>query len=358
MPNDDQRRSSYSSSRGGAFRPSVSHVSASPRRYGSMGSGTFAPSYRSHAYAPLATQPPPPPPPPPPQPSQQHLHPHGTIPPSGSSPPMNLARRHTSADIRVQGWQAPPVNYPQPQPPFASGLNSSNWPSSPHRSSLGAPDQQLRDQLARYELPRGNAPTASSSLYHQQQQQPNPFQQQHPGSRHGTPPPPSSAPPSALRMSVGAADSVIGSSGGQQQRQGSGSGSGTESGWSIPPRIPFKPLESAGPPPAVRRSSMASTVHSLLNPAETAERTESEDGGNTEDRKRKRMQWWEVFMASLCVLQRRGPWERKCQNWYEYWGTARSNITIMGWTDQISMLFNGGWGRKRFKSYWVSQKIV
>ena len=92
-------------------------------------------------------------------------------------------------------------------------------------------------------------------------------------------------------MSVGAADSVIGPlSGGQQQRQGSGSGSGTECGWAIPPRNPFKPQESAGPPPVVRRSSMASTVHSLLNPAETAERTEPEDGGSTEDRKRKRVQ--------------------------------------------------------------------
>ena len=93
-------------------------------------------------------------------------------------------------------------------------------------------------------------------------------------------------------MSVGATDSVIGSiSGGQQQqRQGSGSGSGTESGWSIPPRNPFKPSESAGPPPVMRRSSMASTVHQLLNPAETAERAEPEEGVNVEDRKRKRVQ--------------------------------------------------------------------
>lgn len=47
--------------------------------------------------------------------------------------------------------------------------------------------------------------------------------------------------------------------------------------------------------PATRRSSMASNVHSLLNPAETAEREgEDEDrdaggGGGGEERKRKRL---------------------------------------------------------------------
>jgi hypothetical protein len=41
--------------------------------------------------------------------------------------------------------------------------------------------------------------------------------------------------------------------------------------------------------PATRRSSMASNVHSLLNPTDTSERPE-EDDQILEDRKRKRLQ--------------------------------------------------------------------
>jgi hypothetical protein len=49
---------------------------------------------------------------------------------------------------------------------------------------------------------------------------------------------------------------------------------------SFKPRLP----ESA---PATRRSSMASNVHNLLNPAETVER-DDEDGIGPEEKKRKR----------------------------------------------------------------------
>jgi hypothetical protein len=45
-------------------------------------------------------------------------------------------------------------------------------------------------------------------------------------------------------------------------------------------------LDSA---PATRRSSMASNVHNLLNPAETVERDEDIEGNGAEERKRKRV---------------------------------------------------------------------
>jgi hypothetical protein len=155
--------------------------------------------------------------------------------PSGNSasPPYNLYRRHTSADIRTVGWQ------PQPPPahsPYASGHNSTQWPSSPHRTPVGGGDQQLRDALESYQLPRG------------------PRQQ---SSRQGTPP---DAPSSTLNP---------------------------DSGWTLPgARYPFKGFDTPGPP--TRRSSMASNVHSLLNPAETAERDDEDEPD--EVRKRKRMQ--------------------------------------------------------------------
>lgn len=80
------------------YRPAVpGHNSISPRRYGSVGNGNYSPgSLRTHHA---------PPPPPPPQFSL-------------SSPGANLGRRHTSADIRLHGWQG------QTASPFASGQSS------------------------------------------------------------------------------------------------------------------------------------------------------------------------------------------------------------------------------------------
>ena len=213
----------------GSFRPPVPpHLAPSPRKYGSIGSGTKSYSPGS-ARAPVQAPPPPPPP-------MQHY------PANTNSPPMNLSRRHTSADIRLHGWQGGPPGTgggppPRSHSPYASGNNSSQWPSSPHRTAIGE-NQQIRDALASYELPRGPA---------------------QPRSRQPTPPTDPGMP--APSQSSLAPD------------------------WQLPgARFSFKGVDSSAP--QTRRSSMASNVHSLLNPAATVE----EDEIAPEDRKRKRMQ--------------------------------------------------------------------
>ena len=164
------------------------------------------------------------------QPPSQH--PLASV--SSPGPAPNLGRRHTSADIRVPGW--PPSQ--DPTSPTNSGQSSAHWPSSPHQTP-SASDQHVRDQLASYEF---GAPRQSFS------------------SHQATPPLTSDTTPSAF--------------------------SG-ESSWSFnTSKFPPRHLESA---PQTRRSSMASNVHSLLNPAETAERDE-EDPLGPDDRKRKRIQ--------------------------------------------------------------------
>jgi hypothetical protein len=226
MPTNDQRRPSQPSlltePRQTPFRtPHAPHLAISPRRYGSIGSG-------SNTYSPSSARTMAHPPPPPPPPMQ---HPLASV----SSPPTNLPRRHTSADIRLHGWQGgPPASS---HSPYASGHNSTQWPSSPHRTPLGE-DQQIRNALAMYELPRG------------------PAQQ---GSRQPSPPPVMSDPSSQSNV-------------------------GPDAGWQLPgARYPFKGLDTPGPP--TRRSSMASNVHSLLNPAGAGD----DDDQDPEGRKRKRM---------------------------------------------------------------------
>ncbi|KAF1842398.1 uncharacterized protein K460DRAFT_409815 [Cucurbitaria berberidis CBS 394.84] len=237
MPQDnltDSRRGSLASiSRQAPYKaPVPAHIAISPRRYGSIGTGNYSPS---SARTPAQHQPPPPPPPTIQQPGAANL---GNNLGSSSSPPYNLYRRHTSADIRTVGWQPQPPAGPA-HSPYTSGHNSSQWPSSPHRTPIGGGDQQLRDALESYQLPRG------------------PRQQ---NSRQGTPPLTSDNTPSTLSA---------------------------DSGWSLPgARYPFRGIDTPGPP--TRRSSMASNVHSLLNPAETAERADEDDA--EDPRKRKRMQ--------------------------------------------------------------------
>ena len=151
-----------------------------------------------------------------------------------SEPGPNMGRRHTSADIRVPGWPGHGQASPVP-----SGQSSGHWPSSPTQPNLSG-DQQVCDQLASYEFGR---PRQSI------------------GSHQDTPPLISNdTTPSTLSM---------------------------ESSWSWTAGSKFTPrlLDSA---PQTRRSSMASNVHSLLNPAETVERDEEDMLG--EERKRKRMQ--------------------------------------------------------------------
>ncbi|KAJ6140489.1 hypothetical protein N7470_010285 [Penicillium chermesinum] len=168
---------------------------------------------------------------PPPVVAQQQPTPH---PLSISAPPgPNLGRRHTFADIRQHDW--PPGNSPFPPGNTASG---GAWPSSPHRPPASS-DQQVRDVLAQYEM---GAPRR--------------LQDQ---SRHATPP--ANAEPSPSMLSA-------------------------DNGWAIGgSRYPRQ--ESSLP--ATRRSSMASNVHSLLNPADTAERPD-EDQQMNDDRKRKRLE--------------------------------------------------------------------
>lgn len=173
------------------------------------------------------------------------LHPHAQASHQPSQHPLsmvqeppgpNVGRRHTSADIRVPGW--PPHAH---ESPIASGHSSGHWPSSPTHVPISG-DQHIREQLASYEL---GAPRKSCSS-------------------HQTTPPLTSSDTTPSTMSM-------------------------ESHWSNPnpfgaSKFQTRHLDSA---PQTRRSSMASNVHSLLNPAETAERDEDDFG---DDRKRKRMQ--------------------------------------------------------------------
>lgn len=227
--------------------PLPPHLAASPRRFGSFG----GPTGPNGASSPSSMRPAPPSyalPPPVPGPSgpshqapqNQHLLAAG----GGSPPTLVSLRRHTSADIRLQGWQgpgAPPPAAVGPNhggSPYASGHNSSQWPSSPYRQAANPEDQQLRNALAQYELPRGNA---------------------HGGMRQVTPPPDQGGPPY---------------------------GNAGNEGWQLPgPKFPFKGLDASAPP--TRRSSMASNVHSLLNPSNVGERDGEDEG--PEERKRKRI---------------------------------------------------------------------
>ncbi|KAI0203118.1 HSF-type DNA-binding-domain-containing protein [Astrocystis sublimbata] len=117
------------------YRPPVpSNLSINSRRqYGSI---SGAPSQSSPS--PLRSQPPPPPP-----------GPHSLAP---VEPPGNLARRHTSADIRANGWHPAPPSY------AGSGPPSSHWPSSPSR--LPMEDHRLREAPPGYSLSRPATPPA------------------------------------------------------------------------------------------------------------------------------------------------------------------------------------------------------
>ena len=243
---DASRRPSLQpTSRASSFRtPMPHHMTASPHKFGSLSGPSGPPSPSSRQPAP----PPPPPPtystlPPPPAPAPANAA-QASLQHRPASPPMNLSRRHTSADIRLQGWNGPPHAIPPPPPPHGGspfttvGQNSAQWPSSPFRQGNNE-GQQIRDTLAQYELPR-----ATSRL----------------GSRQTTPP--DSGPPSYANNSG-------------------------EAGWQLPgPKFSFKGIDASAP--GTRRSSMASNVHSLLNP--TAESNHERDGEEgPEDRKRKRL---------------------------------------------------------------------
>jgi hypothetical protein len=227
LAQDDTRRPSMmgNTTRQNSFRPAVpSNLSITPRRYGSIGGPTTESSPTSRRF-----QAPPPPPP---------LNPLASL----NTPPTNLPRRHTSADIRVEGWQPTPS-------PFAPS-NTPRWPPSPKRGPvISNEDQRIRDSFSTYTL-QGATPSHANH------------------SRPGTPPYPTNGTSTPSEQS---ANWSWGSRG--DKFGGAGYGGGGL----------FK--DSSGPP--TRRSSMAH----ILNPAETAERDEEhEEGLREEDRKRKRMQ--------------------------------------------------------------------
>lgn len=226
-----------------AFKPQVPPPHPIPmpmpqRRYGSIGTANALPSYIR------------------PLPPQAQIHPLPSQHPLSmvSEPPgPNMGRRHTSADIRVPGWPGHGTDSP-----LASGQSSAHWPSSPTQAPMTS-NQHIRDSLASYEL---GAPRKSFS------------------SRQATPP-------------LISTDTTTSTTSMESQ-----------SHWSNPNPFAsnpnpfasggsklqqFQPRHQLDSAPQTRRSSMASNVHSLLNPAETAERDEDE-GMGPDDRKRKRIQ--------------------------------------------------------------------
>jgi hypothetical protein len=161
-----------------------------------------------------------------------------------SPPPSHLSRRHTSADIRLHGWQ---VNSP------FSGMSGSNqWPPSPNRGSNLQHDN-TREILANYEIQQHRPP--SNPVF----------------SSQTTPP-----------LSETTSNNGI-SEGGWNFGGGSGSSR-------FPP-----PREAGHTAPPTRRSSLASSsVHALLNPTDSSSMAEGIRDGisdcEPDDRKRKRLQ--------------------------------------------------------------------
>lgn len=210
---------------------------------------------------------------------------------SGShlSPPAFL-RRHTFADIRPQPQQwhssehlhPPGHNSIQPgqqqhASPFTSGNSSAHYPSSPLRNGVPVGEQQtLQDSLARYQMPAPQLPS---------------------GPRRSNTPPQHST-PITLPAINGMTDShgslapplsngpqTNGSNTSFSQNSSFTNGSQSSSTMWGPPRLPFKDVFASSDPPT-RRSSMAH----LLNPADTAERSDEDDVGPDDLRKRKRVQ--------------------------------------------------------------------
>lgn len=229
LAQDDHRRQPpmTTQSRPAGFRPAVpSHLSTTPRRYGSIGAGTTASSPSSLRYQ-LA--------PPPPQPAP---HPLTTV----TTPPGSLARRHTSADIRVHPWPNNSSQYGnEPQPP--------QWPPSPKGGASDVEGQRIRESFSSYSIQGATSQGFTNT------------------SRPSTPP---------FGSNNGAPPETLGTwSWGSRGDKFGGTGFGSQG----------LLKDNSGPP--TRRGSMAH----ILNPAETAERAEEgeEELRDEEDRKRKRI---------------------------------------------------------------------
>lgn len=256
-----------------------------PRPYGSFSGTSTAQQPSSRAQLPPPSQP---------------FHPHVSSHHSNPQIAVNLTRRHTSADIREHGWLPNNSYSHHHQPPYhlagsaswgnlqtsskndqsPSGVNNIATRSNSNSSlcdANGSPNE-VRDILSRYELGGGGSRRAPSlpetAPVHSQQRQQSQHLQPHPSSTLTTP-----HHPSTLELSL----SFLNSDGSWN----SGSSGNATSG----SRFPHHSYSSL---PATRRSSMASNVHSLLNPAETAECSEEDEDMETanayEERKRKRLQ--------------------------------------------------------------------
>jgi hypothetical protein len=215
-------------------------------------------------------------------PSDDLLHPNAHLSPPG------FPRRHTFADIRPQpqAWPSSEhLNLPQHNhhhqqqqqqgvSPYASGQSSSNFPSSPnYPPPNGNPvgeQQRLQDSLARYQMPAPHAPQRNSNT-------PPVMGSTTLPALNGIVEAPSNSYASGHASTNGNHNSTTPYSQPQPQP------SHPQSSWG-PPRLPFKDVFASNEP-QTRRSSMAH----LLNPADTAERSDEDDVGPDELRKRKRM---------------------------------------------------------------------
>ena len=261
LAQDDHRRQALGQ-RPGGFRPTVpSHLSITPRRYGSIGAqggvntSTSSPSSLRYQVAPGGSSSVAPPPP--------AQNPLGRLEPGGP----NLARRHTSADIRIQPWQN---NAPYPPPPGGEHQQPpSQWPPSPTRTGPSDSEgQRIRESFSSYSFKSASASQPHSAAH---------------SSRPSTPP--------FAGSSNGGAGAQDWNWGGNKESQRFGGGAtlgsslGTFGANQHNTHALFKDSAlNSGPP--TRRGSMAH----ILNPEETRERDEGEGEREEEDRKRKRLQ--------------------------------------------------------------------
>ncbi|KAG6028000.1 hypothetical protein E4U40_001250 [Claviceps sp. LM458 group G5] len=210
--------------------PSMATLSAGPRRpYGSIGGNST--TSRSSSPPRNAAVPPPP--------GAPHPLSNVETPPERSiSNSSSLARRHTAADISAHGWQ-PGLS------PFPSSSHSAIWPSPP--GQVGPEGQRIRESFSNYSMQTALHPS-------------------HALSRPSTPPLP---PTSAANGRSNAGDAFDGWS-----WTGAGSTNVKSSVASL--------KDSSAPP--TRRGSMAH----ILNPSETAERSDDE-GRDDVFKKRRRI---------------------------------------------------------------------
>lgn len=257
----DSRRQSLAPNSG--FRPYPSRsAAASPNRYGSISNaapGTMMDRAPSSYLPPLAAV---------------SSHQQAT---AGDSS-ANMARRHTSADIReTAAWRSNfsssehlPIPNANRYSPYGSANGSGQWPSSPGMRSSQT-ELQLRDTLGRYQIDSRNPSTASdATITHSSY--PLPGHMQDPSQASGGLSQPGIQPQSGMGQS------------------GMGIFNNVHEGHifsqpSAVARSPFTKDPFADSGASTRRSSMAH----ILNPADTAERADEDDVAPDERSKRKRL---------------------------------------------------------------------